>query len=354
MTVDIARMDANALAVTSGANDALARLANWVEAARNAHQLVAPLVGTAFIPDAYKPKVDPRATPEQRAEAHATAIANATAAVLQGITLGLDPMTALQQIYVVHGRPGLYARVMVALVQAHGHEVWTEDISDSRAVLCGRRRGTEAVERVTVTMEQARKAGWTSNAAYTKTPQDMLWARAAARVCNRVAADVLMGITSVEEIQDDIKVQAEVGTRTVTPRRRAAAITPGPDEEPSLEDETPAPAPHTSPSAPSGTRGDQPAPDSNVAAQGPADRPVGTITGAQQRMLHALLRDTDRSDRDVALVFIAGVLGRELESTKELSKADAARVIDVLQTEMTESAPADDESEPSLLDDEPA
>ena len=351
MTVDIARLDTNATIAVAGANDSLARLGQWVEAARNAHALVAPLVGTAFIPDAYKPKVDPRATPDQRAEATQVAIANATAAVLQGITLGLDPMTALQQIYVVHGRPGLYAKVMVALVQAHGHEVWTEDISDSRAVLCGRRRGTEAVERVTVTMEQARKAGWTSNQAYTKTPQDMLWARAAARVCNRIAADVLMGITSVEEIQDDIKVQAEVGGnghRTVTPRRKAApaAIEASVDEEPSLE-ETPAPAPYTSPSDPArhASELDQSAPpDSNVAAQGQAERPAGTITGAQQRMLHALLRDTDRGDRDVALVYIAGVLDREIESTKELSKADAGKVIDALTVEMAGVEPALDEN----------
>lgn len=323
MTVDIARMDANALAVTGGANDALARLGAWVEAARNAHQLVAPLVGTAFIPDAYKPKVDPRATPEQRAEAHATAIANATAAVLQGITLGLDPMTALQQIYVVHGRPGLYARVMVALVQAHGHEVWTEDISDSRAVVCGRRRGTEVAERVTVTMEQARKAGWTSNQAYTKTPQDMLWARAAARVCNRIAADVLMGITSVEEIQDDIRVEAEVGTRTVTPRRRtpAAAVEAGPVEDPPLE--------HTEPAAP--------------AEQAPS------ISPERRAELTRLLKVAGRNGRSAAASYISGVVGRAIAAATDLTEDEAGGVIAALEVEVeTKTAAEPDDEEPTL------
>jgi hypothetical protein len=225
MTVDIAHANGNAIAVLGGANDALAKLGDWVQAARHAHQLVAPLVGTAFVPDAYKPKIDPRATAEQKAEAREMAIANATAAVLQGITLGLDPMTALQQIYIVHGRPGMYSEIKVALVKSRGHEVWTEDISDTRAVVCGRRKGTDYIERVTVTMDQARKAGWTTNQAYSKTPQDMLYARAAGRVCDRVAPDVLMGIASVEEIQDTIQAEATVGngTRTVTPRKRAAA-----------------------------------------------------------------------------------------------------------------------------------
>lgn len=231
-TADVARMDQAAMVVMDNANDALARLGAWVEAARHAHQLVAPLVGTAFVPDTYKPKIDPRATPEQRAEARATAIANATAAVLQGITLGLDPMTSLQQIYIVHGRPGMYARIMVALVQSRGHEVWTEDLTDTRAVVCGRRRGSDAVERVTVTMDQARKAGWaTRNENYQKTPQDMLWARAASRVCSRVAPDALMGIASVEEVQDELAAP-NAALRTVAPRRRVQAVAAAPAEPP--------------------------------------------------------------------------------------------------------------------------
>lgn len=318
-TTDLARMGDNAVAVLDTTNDALARLADWVAAARNAHQLVAPLVGTAFIPDAYKPKTDPRATPEQRAEARDVAIANATAAVLQGITLGLDPMTALQQIYVVHGRPGMYTRIKVALVQAHGHEVWTEDLSDSRAVVCGRRRGNEGVERVTVTMEQARKAGWTSNQAYTKTPQDMLYARAAARVCDRIAADVLMGIASVEEIQDEIKTTAEVGVRTVAaPRKRAA------------------------PQAIEATTVDEPPLEAEVAANEPTAKasPQDGITAPQQKKLHALLNEKGLGNRDTGLLYITGVVGRDLETTKDLSKVEAGRVIEALEALGEEAEPA--------------
>jgi hypothetical protein len=323
MTVDIARMNGNAIATLGTSSEALSRLAEWVEAARNAHQLVAPLVGTAFIPDAYKPKIDPRATPEQREEARQTAIANATAAVLQGITLGLDPMTALQQIYVVHGRPGMYTEIKVALVKSRGHEVWTEDISDSRAVVCGRRKGTDYVERVTVSMDQARKAGWTSNQAYTKTPQDMLYARAAGRVCDRVAPDVLMGIASVEEIQDTVQATAEVGNghRSVSPRKRAAAaaVTAAPvvDEQPSLDDEVEVDAEITDD-------------ETDVPPETPA-APIPGITAPQQKKMHALLNETDRGDRDVALVWIAGVIGREISSTKELSRAEARTVIDTLE-----------------------
>ena len=307
MSTDIARMDTSAVAVLGGATEALDRLSRWVAAARDAHALVAPLVDTAFVPEAYKPKIDPRATAEQKAEARSVAIANATAAVLQGITLGLDPLTALQQIYIVHGRPGMYSEMKVALLKAHGHEVWTEDLSDTRAVVCGRRAGTEYVERVTVSMAQARTAGWTKNDTYAKTPQDMLYARAAGRVCDRVAPDVLMGIASVEEIRDEIHASAEVGNgqRTIRPPRRAPAIEAA-VEEPELVEDQPAIQ--------------EPEPE-------PAPR---LITTAQQKMMHALLNQHGKADRDVALVYIAGVIGREIDSTKELSSLEAGAVIDTL------------------------
>lgn len=324
MTVDIARMDNNAIAVLGGANDALARLGEWVTAASQAHRLVAGLVDTAFIPDSYRVKVDPRATPEQRSAAREVAIANATAAVLQGVTLGIDPLTALQQIYIVHGRPGMYAKMMVALVQAHGHEVWDEDLSDSRAVVAGRRKGSEHIVRITVTMQQARTAGWTSNQAYTKTPQDMLWARAAARVCDRIASDVLKGVSSVEEIRDTVKATAEVGesTRTVAPRKRTApAIAAAAEEEPPLEAE---------PVAESRPEPAEDYVDAETEPAAPAPAPGG-ITAPQQKKLHALLNETGRGDRDIALVWMSGVIGRELTTTKELTKREAVTVIDTLE-----------------------
>jgi hypothetical protein len=321
MTVDIVRAENNALATLGGATDALDRLAAWVDAASNARRLVAPLVMTAFVPEAYKPRVDPRATDKEKAEAYEVAVANATAAVLQGLTLGIDPLMALQQIYIVHGRPGMYAKMMVALVQSHGHEVWTEEgeCTDTRAVVYGRRRGTERVERVIVTMDMARKAGWTSNQAYTKTPQDMLYARAASRVCDRIASDVLKGIASVEAIQDEL-APPNTGTRTVAPRQRQRPpIQATATVEPPLDDDEPA------------------GPEPTVRDEPPAVEPTEpAITQAQQRKLHALLREQGLADRELGLARIAQTLGREVGSTKDLSKVDAVRVIDDLESLATE------------------
>ncbi len=176
---------------------ALRGLDDWLRAAGSAEQLARQLVHSFFVPQAYKP-----GNPRDEA-AVGVAVANATGAILLGQSLGLDPLTALQQIYVVHGRPGMYAKLKVALAQAAGHRVWDEEYTAESATVCGQRHGTDDLVRITITMEQAKQAGWTSNAAYQKTPADMLWARAASRVVDRIAADLLMGIQSIEDIDED-------------------------------------------------------------------------------------------------------------------------------------------------------
>src|SRR6185369_3323977 len=273
---------------------------------------------------AYQPKIDPRASAEDKAAAYQVAVASATAAVLYGSSLGIDPLMALQQVYVVSGRPALYAKMMVALVQSHGHDVWTEELTDTRAVVCGRRKGSSHTERITITMDMARKAGWTRNTKYTETPQDMLWARAASRVCDRIASDVLKGIPSVEEAQDDaIVAQATTGpaVRTVAPRKRteaAAAAIAGPVEEPELEPEQ--------------STVDEPAAEPEPVDIGDAPEAMTTTQG---RKLYALLRKTGREDKERALDRIGEILGegRIIASTKELTKDEAIVVIDALEAE---------------------
>lgn len=55
------------------------------------------------------------------------------------------------------------------------------------------------------------------------------------------------------------------------------------------------------------------------------------ITPAQQRKLHAVLRELDLADREKGLAAISTVLHREIQSTKDLSVDDAAAVIDALE-----------------------
>lgn len=183
-------------------------LALWVEAAGEAQTIARALVQSFFVPAAYKPQIARGSTPDEVNAALEVAIANATGAILLGQSLStpsfeIDPLTALQNIYVVHGRPGMYARFKVGLAQAHGHRVTDVEYGPESVTVEGQRKGTDEVVRITVTIEDARRAGWTSNDTYKKTPADMLWARAASRVVDRIASDALFGIASLEELETD-------------------------------------------------------------------------------------------------------------------------------------------------------
>lgn len=262
-----------------------AGLVTWARALSSAHQIATALCQTAFVPKHFAGKPD-----------------EAAAALMLGEELGFSPVTALRSIFVIGGTPGMYARALVALAQSHGHEVWTEKDTPTNVTVCGRRRGSEHVERSVWTPERARRAGYTSNKKYESDPQAMLYARAASDVCRRIAADVLAGVPhSVEELE----LESPAATRRVSRAKPA----PEPVPEPEL------------------------APEPEPAAEA-AEPAVALITRAQLTKLHACLTDLGIKDRDEGLTLISAYALREIESSKDLTKDEASRVIDRLQADV--------------------
>jgi hypothetical protein len=161
------------------------RLVAWAEAAAAANRLAKALCRTEFCPVAFRSKD-----------------IEATAAILLGDELGMSPLVALKSIYVVHGTPALYARTMVGLAQAHGHEIWTVETSDAKVVVRGQRKGSDHIEEAIWTTTRAQKAGYTNNKQYVSNPQAMLYAKAAGEIARKIAADVLSGMAySVEDME---------------------------------------------------------------------------------------------------------------------------------------------------------
>lgn len=277
------------------------RLVAWAGAASAAHQLATSLSRTSFVPKAFQGNA-----------------ADATAAIMLGDELGLSPIAALRSIYIISGTPALYARTMVALAMAHGHQIWTEESSDRQVTVCGQRRGSEHVERATWTIDRARKAGYTNNKRYDLDPQGMLFSKASAEIARKIAPDVLSGVPySVEDLELD---QPEP-TQKVTRAPRAVKRQPAPvAPEPEFDDV---------PSQPETSRVE--------AEQG--------ITDAQSRKLHALLREAGITVRETGLAYISQIIGRDIESSKELSKAEASAAIDQIEREKepAEEPPLDDQ-----------
>lgn len=259
-------------------------IAAAVEQMAGAHQLGTALAGTAFVPKHFQGKPD-----------------DVTAAIMYGAAIGLDPMSAVRSIYVVSGTPGLYARSMVAVAMSKGHKIWTEDTTDEAVTVAGQRRGSDVVERVTWTIERARKAGYTSNAKYTSDPQAMLWARAAGDVARRIAPDALAGLDySIEELQ----VIDHVDDAPRPKRESAAAVlgtSPGPEVEAPVIDR---PAMGAGPAGP----------------DGPSAQQVTAIYAGMSALGY---------DRDHAKAVAATLVGLpSLDSMKDLTREQASTVID--------------------------
>lgn len=173
-------------------SDAFQDLMRQAEAMSAAHKLSSVLCNTAMVPKAFRGKPD-----------------DGAAAILYGAEIGLQAQQALQQVFVIHGQPAIYARTMVALLKAKGFRFETTDVSDQSVTVTGTSPRGET-ETSTWTIERAKKAGYTSNPKYQSDPQAMLYAKAASEVSRRLAPDVLLGIRyTAEDLElEPVKMQA--------------------------------------------------------------------------------------------------------------------------------------------------
>ena len=83
-----------------------------------------------------------------------------------------------------------------------------------------------ATETSTWTIDRAKKAGYTTNKKYATDPQAMLFAKATAEVCRKIAPHILLGIQySYEELQIDAEQERRKvkATRVEKPAGRLAA-----------------------------------------------------------------------------------------------------------------------------------
>lgn len=162
--------------------------AGWVEMLGPAHELATAICRTDFVPTALRNK--PEAT---------------MAAILYGNEVGVGPMQALAKIHIVEGRPAPSAELMRAMAMSRGHEIWVEDSSTTRVVICGRRADSEHVTKVQWTIDDAKKASLAGKKVWQSYPRAMLLARASAELCRLVFPDVLGGMSYArEEVEDGL------------------------------------------------------------------------------------------------------------------------------------------------------
>ncbi|SII86100.1 Uncharacterised protein [Mycobacteroides abscessus subsp. abscessus] len=298
------------------------RMREWLHLFKECREAAEVLAKTSFVPK------DMMGKPAEIA-----------ASMLKGWELGLDPLDALASIYVVHGRVGFYAEFMRRRIIQAGHTFRVLESTDSRCIVEGTRQDNGETHRAGFTAEQAKRAK-IDIAAY---PAEKLVARATSRLCKQAFPDVLSGSLIVEDLLDglisvdserlDAPAQEAAEAPALQRRTRTARKAPAPKIEPTPApatdlDEFPAepePEPETQP-APAEPEPAEAEPETeNAAEQG--------ITDPQLKKLHVLFGKHGLNERQAGLDWLTAATGREITSSKDLTKREAIKVIDMLEND---------------------
>lgn len=148
------------------------------------------IASTSFVPTSY------RGRPE-----------DVLAAILFGREIGLGPMTALRDVYMIEGRPALAAHRQLAALRKGGVVILESEATRERSFIRAQRQDTGEIMAVEFTYEEAEKVdngklvdkkNWRSY------PADMLWARCVGRLTRRLGPDLLGGLPPyvAEEVAD--------------------------------------------------------------------------------------------------------------------------------------------------------
>jgi hypothetical protein len=230
------------------------QIAEWAAELAAARELATMLAHSNFLP------MNLRMKGKNNFKSPDELVADGTAIILAGKSVGMDPMQSVQNIFPVHGQPSMYARSMQAIVIAAGHEVERSAATDTAVTVRARRKGSKEWKDYTWTIDRAKRAGYTSNPKYQSDPIGMLTAKALAEACRLTAPDVLLGMAySKEELElEDLgetdqpqpaAPAAEEKPKRKVQRRPAANAAPAPSLPPVVND------------APEGTEAEQHEPD---------------------------------------------------------------------------------------------
>lgn len=136
----------------------------------------------------------------------------------------IAPLTVMQNLYVVKGKPSWSGQFCMALIRA------SSNFANVRVVYTGT-KGTDnrgcyvtalrtsdgsVVDGTEVTISMAKAEGWISNPKWKNMPEQMLAYRAAAFFARVHCPEALLGIQTVEEVEDVDATRATTQARNLT------------------------------------------------------------------------------------------------------------------------------------------
>lgn len=121
----------------------------------------------------------------------------AFAAIQIGRESGLGPMTSLQMIDVISGKPSMSAELMVSLVREAGHSLIATELNAKVCTAEGTRADNGDTMEFTFTIDDAKTAGL-KGGAWNTYPASMLWARASSQLIRILFPDCLISFHSYD------------------------------------------------------------------------------------------------------------------------------------------------------------
>ena len=156
--------------------------------------------------------------------------AQAVVKVLAGREMGFGPIASMTGVYIVQGKPSIGANLLGAAIKGSGrYDYRVIELTNERAVLAFF-QGGEEIGRSEFTMADAKVAGLTGNATWTKFPRNMLFSRAMSNGARWYCPDVFSGVTpyTPEEMGADVDQDGDVIDVTPTPVPEPAPAKPAP------------------------------------------------------------------------------------------------------------------------------
>ena len=157
-----------------------------IQSFESAQRIAASLADSALVPNAYRGQ---------------TGLPNCIVAIEIANRMGMSPFQVMQNLNVIHGRPSWSSQFIIGLIQGCGRfENFSYDETQDGCQCVARLKSTgELVDGPRITLDMAKREGWTKNSKWSTMPQMMLRYRAASAFGRFHIPDLILGIQSVEE-----------------------------------------------------------------------------------------------------------------------------------------------------------
>ena len=200
-----------------------------IQSFESAQRIAASLADSALVPNAYRGQ---------------QGLPNCIVAIEIANRMGMSPFQVMQNLNVIHGRPSWSSQFIIGLIQGCGRfEGFTyNETADSCQCFAVFKTSGEQVSGPKITLDMARKEGWTKNTKWSTMPQTMLRYRAASAFGRFHIPDLILGIQSVEEnevIEAEVTVAPEPAeskldkvSEILAPKTEPQQVPPAPKTEP--------------------------------------------------------------------------------------------------------------------------